>query len=124
MFFIYIVIGATGLLVPQVLDSYHTLLILSLLSLSAIHHAMRGVLKIPEGYAIPIFYLLNGLVVAYFIMCSEPLTTNMLYLSLLTYLAGFVFYINDHIKYFHTGWHIACSTGAYFMYCHLINNLS
>lgn len=123
MFFIYIVIGASGLLVPQTIDPYHAILIVSVLSLSGIHHVMRGILDIPEGYAVPVLYLLNGLIAAYVILCAMPHSTHSLYASLAVYLIGFVFYVNDHIKYFHAGWHVACCGGAYFMYCHLINNL-
>ena len=123
MFFIYVVIGATGLLVPQALDPYHAILIVGVLFLSGVHHLIRGVFGIPEGYAVPVLYLVNGLIAAYVILCSDPHHTGALWLSLVTYLVGFAFYVNDHIKYFHTGWHVACSGGAYFMHCHLVNNL-
>lgn len=123
MFFIYVVIGASGLLVPRTLDPHHAILIVSVLSLSGIHHAIRGILDIPEGYAVPALYLANGLIASYVILSAMPYSTHSLFISLAIYLAGFVFYINDHIKYFHAGWHIACCAGAYFMHCHLVNNL-
>ena len=67
--------------------------------------------------------MIDGLIVAYMIFQSNSLGMGMLSLSLITYLAGFLFYVNDHVKYFHAGWHVACSVGAYFMYCHMVSNL-
>ena len=124
MFFIYVVIGATGLIVPNNIDIRAIVFMTSVLSLSALHHGIRGFLEIPEGYSVPVLYLLNGLIAAYCVMIDADYLTWELLMSLVTYIAGFFLYINDHIKFFHTGWHVACSTGSYFMYLHLISNLS
>ena len=123
-FFIYVAIGASGLLVPKSFSPYGTVLILSLLSLSAIHHVMRCLFDISEGHTVPIFYLMNGIVSGAVIISSQSSSNEMLYASLGVYFLGFIFYVNDHIKYFHTVWHILCSLAAYYMYCHLISNLS
>jgi len=118
-FFIYVVIGASGLLVPDSLEPGQVVFFLSILSLTFVHHVMRQVLSIPEGYTVPLLYLGNGIICSYFLLSGSSYLTPMLWCGIFSYLIGFFFYINDHVRYFHSIWHVMCGTGAYLIYDHL-----
>ncbi len=118
-FFIYIVIGASGIIVPDLLTPFQKVLFLSVLGLSFVYHIVRQFLKIPEGFTIPFLYLGNGIICSYFLIAMSSQITLSLALGIGTYLFGFVFYIKDDKKYFHSIWHIMCTLGAYFIYVHL-----
>jgi len=118
-FFIYIVIGASGILVPDTLSMFQSIFFVSLLALTFIHHLSRWLLNIHEGYTIPLLYLGNGVLSGYFLLNESSQVTTALWLGLGFYLVGFFFYLKDHIKYFHTIWHIMCGLGSYLVYVHL-----
>lgn len=118
-FFIYVVIGASGILVPDALEPIQIVFFLSILFLTFVHHIIRQVLSVPEGFTVPFLYLGNGLLCSYFLIFGSSTITIFLWCGILSYMVGFLFYINDHIKYFHSAWHVMCSTGAYLIYKHL-----
>jgi len=118
-FFIYIVIGVSGIIVPDLAPSFQKVLFLSILGLSFIHHATRQFLEIPEGFSIPFLYLGNGIICSYFLVVMSSQITLNLILGISAYLGGFIFYVKDDKKYFHSIWHIMCTLGAYSIYTHL-----
>lgn len=118
-FFIYIVIGASGILVPDTLSVPQATIFIAFLALTFVHHLARWLLNIPEGFVIPLLYLVNGVLSGYFLIVESSQLTAFLWLGLGSYLVGFLFYLSDHIKYFHAVWHIMCCLGAYFIYAHL-----
>lgn len=120
-FFIYVVIGATGVIVPDLLTSFDIILFISILSLTFIHHMARQMLQIPEGFVVPFLYLGNGSICAYFLIFGSSQVSSYLIFGISFYLAGFWFYVNDHIRYFHSAWHVMCSLGAYLVYVHISN---
>lgn len=118
-FFIYVVIGATGLIVPDLLTSFEAVFFLSILGLTFIHHILRQVLSIPEGFIVPLLYLINGIICSYFLIFESSHVSSSLIFGICFYLVGFCFYVNDHIQYFHSAWHIMCVLGAYHVYLHI-----
>jgi hemolysin III len=118
-FFIYIVIGASGILIPDALSMFQVTLFITFLALTFIHHLSRWILNVPEGFVIPLLYFGNGALSGYFLIAESSQLTTFLWLGLGGYLVGFLFYLSDHIKYFHTVWHIMCCLGSYFIYAHL-----
>jgi len=118
-FFIYIAIGASGLLIPDSLSVFQSIFFVSFLSLSILHHVIRHLLKISEGYTIPLLYLANGIISGFLLLTESQALSPALWLGIGSYLVGFYFYLKDHIKYYHAIWHVMCSLGAYLLYVHL-----
>lgn len=117
--FIYIVIGASGVLVPNSLTHFQYIFFIGILSLTLIHHLMRQFLNISEGYIIPVLYLINGVFAGYLMLVESLILTFWLWFGFSFYLFGFYFYLKDHIKYYHTVWHVMSGLAAYFMYKHI-----
>jgi channel protein (hemolysin III family) len=120
--FIYVVIGATTILATQSLTNYQMILIISVLSLTILHHAIRAYLSIPEGFTVPLLYLFNGSLCGYFMLKNSESMNFALITGLSTYIVGFFFYLNDHRKYFHFAWHVTCIAGAFLVFVY-VNSL-
>ena len=123
-FFIYMTIGVTGISACSSIESLQVLFIVSALIVSCVYHFVRQSLDIQEGYTIPILYLLNGLAVGTMILLDRSGADYLLFLSLSFYVVGFFFYINDHKRYFHFGWHVMSGTAAILMYAYIASSLS